>query len=69
MASTATAEQIRTKRDQVLGLRQDLEKLTFESMLATREVLALKQRLQFAQLMERHQNSRKQRNKLVGTQN
>lgn len=69
MASATTADQIRTKHDQVQKLRQGLEKLTFESMLATREILTPEQRLQFAQLMERRQNSRNQRNNLPGTQN
>jgi len=58
IASAATADQIRIKHDQVQGLRQDLEKLTFESILATREVLTPEQRLQFAQVMERRQNYR-----------
>lgn len=69
MASTATSDQIRSKHEQVIGLRQGLEKLTFESMLATREVMTPEQRLQFAQLMERRQNSRNQRNNPPGTQN
>lgn len=69
LASTATADQIRSKHEQVIGLRQDLEKLTFESMLATREVMTPAQRLQFAQLMERRQNSRNQISNPPGTQN
>lgn len=68
MASTATVEQIRTKHDQVQGLRQDLEKLSFESMLATREVLTAEQRLKFAQLIERRQKPRNQRTNPSGTQ-
>jgi protein CpxP len=68
MASAATADQIRTKHKQVQGLRQDLEKLTFESMLATREILTPEQRLQFAQFMERRQNSRNQKNNSTGIQ-
>ena len=68
MAGAATVEQIRAKHDQVQELRQDLEKLTFESMLATRDVLTPEQRLQFAQLMESRKNPRNQRNYLPGTQ-
>lgn len=68
MASAATADQIRAKHKQVQGLRQDLEKLTFESMLATREILTPEQRLQFTQFMERRQNSRNQKNNSTGIQ-
>jgi periplasmic protein CpxP/Spy len=68
MAGTATVEQVRTKHDQVQGLRQDLEKLSFESMLATREVLTVEQRLQFAQLMERRQKPNNQRVNPSGSQ-
>jgi periplasmic protein CpxP/Spy len=68
LAGTTTIEQLLSKHDQVQGLRQDLEKLTFESMLATREVLTPEQRLQFAQLMERRKNPRNQRNNPLGTQ-
>lgn len=68
MASAATADQIRSKHKQVQGLRQDLEKLTFESMLATREILTPEQRLQFTQFMERRQNSRNQKNNSTGIQ-
>ncbi len=68
LASTATVDQIRSKHDQVQGLRQDLEKLTFASMLETREVLTPEQRVQFAQLMERRQNTSNQRNNPPKTQ-
>lgn len=68
MAGTATVEQIRTKHEQVQSLRHDLEKLSFESMLATREVLTPEQRLQFAQLMERRQIPRNQRTNQPGSQ-
>lgn len=67
LASTATVDQIRSKHDQVQGLRQDLEKLTFASMLETREVLTPEQRVQFAQLMERRQNTSNRRNNLPQT--
>lgn len=69
MAGTASADQIRAKHQQVQDLRQQLEKVTFESMLASRDVLTPDQRKQFAQLMEqRHQNSRNRRGNQTGSQ-
>ncbi len=52
IASNASAEEIRAKHQQVQGLRQQLEDVSFESMLATREVMTLDQRKQYAQVME-----------------
>jgi Spy/CpxP family protein refolding chaperone len=52
MVSNASAEEIRAKHQQVQQLRQQLEEVSFESMLATREVMRLDQRRQYAQLME-----------------
>ena len=68
MASDASVAQIRAKHDQVQGVRQNLEKVTFESMLETREVLTPEQRIQFAKLMESRQNARNQPNKSAGLQ-
>ena len=69
MTGTASGDQSRAKHQQVQDLRQQLEKVTFESMLASRDVLTLDQRKQFAQLMEqRHQNSRKPRSNQTGSQ-
>ncbi|HAA30782.1 MAG TPA: Spy protein [Cyanobacteria bacterium UBA8553] len=53
MASNASTEEIRAKYQQVQQLRQQLEDVSFESMLATREVMRLDQRQQYAQLMEK----------------
>ena len=52
MVGTASTDQVRTKYKQVEAVRQQLEAESFESMLATREVLTPTQRSQFAQLME-----------------
>ena len=56
MTSDADANQIRPKHQQVQQLRQQLEALHFESMLAMREVLTPEQRQEFAQLMERRRD-------------
>ena len=53
MVSNASADEIRAKHQQVQQLRQQLEEASFESMLATREILTLDQRRQYAQLMEK----------------
>jgi Spy/CpxP family protein refolding chaperone len=69
MASNASADQVRTKHQQVQGLRQQLEAVSFESMLAMREVLTPAQRSQFAQLMEqRRANYRNQMRNQRGSQ-
>jgi Spy/CpxP family protein refolding chaperone len=69
MAGTASADQIRAKHQQVQDLRQQLEKVTFESMLASREVLTADQRKQFAQLMEqRRAKPRNQMRNQTGSQ-
>jgi Spy/CpxP family protein refolding chaperone len=69
MAGTASADQIRTKHQQLQQLRQQLEEVTFESTLASREVLTPDQRKQLAQLMEQRQhNSRKPRTNQTGSQ-
>ncbi|HEY9635980.1 MAG TPA: Spy/CpxP family protein refolding chaperone [Coleofasciculaceae cyanobacterium] len=52
MAGNASAGEIRTKHQEVRRLRDQLEEVSFESMLAMREVLTPDQRSQFAQLME-----------------
>ncbi|BFM38184.1 Spy/CpxP family protein refolding chaperone [Synechocystis sp. LKSZ1] len=52
MASdTTNVASIRAKHDQITGLRQQLEKLRFESMLESRDILSPEQRQQLAQLM------------------
>lgn len=53
IAGNASVEEIRAQHQQVQGLRQQLEDVSFESMLATREVMTLDQRQQYAQLMEK----------------
>lgn len=52
MASSASSQEIRTKHQQVEGLRQQVEEVSFESTLAMRDVLTPDQRKQLAQLME-----------------
>ncbi|WP_237743580.1 Spy/CpxP family protein refolding chaperone [Pleurocapsa sp. PCC 7319] len=54
MVGTETVELIRAKNQQLLALRQEIEKLRFESMLATREILTLSQRQKFREIMESH---------------
>lgn len=57
MTGTASANQIREKHRQVLTLRQKLEELQFESMLAMREVLTPEQRKQFGQMMQQRRDN------------
>ncbi len=51
MASTESATIIRTKHQEILNLRQELGELQLETMLATREVLTLEQRQDFADIL------------------
>lgn len=51
MAGTESATTIRDKHQEVLSLRQELGELQLESMLATREVLTLEQRQNFADIL------------------
>lgn len=52
MVGTGSASDIRTKYNQVKGLRQQLADLRFESMLAMRDVLNVEQRQKFVELMQ-----------------
>jgi Spy/CpxP family protein refolding chaperone len=52
MAGNGSEAQIRSKHDEVVKLRQELEQLRFQSMLEMREVLTPEQRNQLAQLMQ-----------------
>lgn len=61
MAGTATASQIRDKNRQIMGLRQQLEEVQLESMLAMRELLTAEQRSQLAQLMQQRRENAKNR--------
>ena len=59
MDGTTPGNTIMAKHDQVMGLRQQLDKLRFQSMLESRDVLNPDQRKQFAQLMnQRRENWR-----------
>ena len=59
MDGTTPANTLMAKHDQVMGLRQQLDKLRFQSMLESRDVLNPDQRKQFAQLMnQRRENWR-----------
>jgi periplasmic protein CpxP/Spy len=59
MDGTTPANTITAKHNQVMGLRQQLDKLRFQSMLESRDVLNPDQRKQFAQLMnQRRENWR-----------
>ncbi|MBD0361654.1 MAG: Spy/CpxP family protein refolding chaperone [Coleofasciculus sp. C3-bin4] len=69
MAGNASADEIRAKHRQVQGLRQQMEEVSFESMLAMREVLTPEQRSQFARLIEqRRANFRNQMENRRGSQ-
>jgi P pilus assembly/Cpx signaling pathway, periplasmic inhibitor/zinc-resistance associated protein len=61
MAGQANASQIREKHRQIMGLRQQLEDVQFESTLAMRELLTSEQRSQLAQLMQQRQQAAKNR--------
>jgi Spy/CpxP family protein refolding chaperone len=69
MAGNASADEIRAKHRQVQELRQQMEEVSFESMLAMREVLTPEQRSQFARLIEqRRANFRNQMENRRGSQ-
>ena len=57
MDGTASSDTILTKHNQVMGLRQQLDKLRFQSMLESRDVLNPDQRKQFAQLMDQRREN------------
>jgi periplasmic protein CpxP/Spy len=61
MAGQATASQMRDKHRQIMGLRQQLQDLQFESTLAMRELLTSEQRSQLAQLMQQRHETAKNR--------
>lgn len=70
LASDASADQIRTKRQEVVTLRRQVSDMRFESMLEMRNVLTLDQRRQFAQLMQqRHQRTRDRSNSRPNSNN
>ncbi len=52
MASAESATMIRNKHQEILQLRQELGELQLETMLATREVLTLEQRQEFADILK-----------------
>ncbi|PSB05482.1 Spy protein, partial [filamentous cyanobacterium Phorm 46] len=60
-SATANASQMREKHRQIMGLRQQLEDVQFESTLAMREVLTTEQRSQLSQLMQQRREAAKNR--------
>ncbi len=60
-SATANASQMREKHRQIIGLRQQLEEVQFESTLAMREVLTAEQRSQLAQLMQQRRQAARNR--------
>ena len=52
MVGTESVESIRAKNQQLVNLRQEIGKLRFESMLATREILTPQQRQKFREIIE-----------------
>ena len=52
MVGTQSAELIRAKNQQLVNLRQEIGKLRFETMLATREILTPQQRQKFKTIIE-----------------
>ncbi len=61
MSGTANTSQIRDKHRQIMGLKQQLEEVKFESMLATRDILTPSQRSQLSQLMQQRRETAKNR--------
>jgi protein CpxP len=61
MSGTANTNQIREKHRQIMGLRQQLEEVQFESTLSMREVLTPEQRSQLAQQMQQRREAAKNR--------
>ncbi|MEG4803873.1 Spy/CpxP family protein refolding chaperone [Microcoleus sp. ARI1-B5] len=59
--TTATASQIRDKHRQMMGLRQQLEEVQFETTLAMRDVLTPEQRSQLSQQMQQRREAAKTR--------
>ena len=59
--TTANVGQMRDKHRQIMGLRQQLEEIQFESTLAMREVLTPEQRSQFSQMMQQRREAAKTR--------
>ena len=60
-STTANASQIRDKHRQIMGLRQQLEEVQFESTLAMRDVLTPEQRSQLSQQMQQRRETAKNR--------
>ncbi|MEG4323024.1 MULTISPECIES: Spy/CpxP family protein refolding chaperone [unclassified Microcoleus] len=60
-SSTANASLMRDKHRQIMGLRQQLEEVQFESTLAMRDVLTPEQRSQFSQQMQQRREGAKAR--------
>ncbi|MEG4283905.1 Spy/CpxP family protein refolding chaperone [Microcoleus sp. A006_D1] len=60
-STTANASQMRDKHRQIMGLRQQLEEVQFESTLSMREVLTPEQRSQLSQLMQQRRDAGKTR--------
>ena len=56
---TANVSQMRDKHRQIMGLRQQLEEVQFESTLAMREVLTPEQRNQLSQMMQQRREAAK----------
>jgi Spy/CpxP family protein refolding chaperone len=52
---------MREKHRQIIGLRQQLKEVQFESTLAMREVLTPEQRSQLAQMMQQRRQTAKNR--------
>ena len=51
MASAESPTTIRNKHQEILKLRQELGELQLETMLATREILTVEQRQDFAEIL------------------
>ena len=58
---TANVSQMREKHRQIMGLRQQLEEVQFETTLSMREVLTPEQRTQLSQLMQQRRQTVKNR--------
>ncbi|CAN1209508.1 hypothetical protein TUMEXPCC7403_04750 [Tumidithrix helvetica PCC 7403] len=59
MSDSASSDRVREKFNQVQGLRQKLEQIHFERMLATREILTPQQRSQLVEILKQRRHERR----------
>ncbi len=62
LSTNANPREIRQKHDELLQVKQEMNKLQFEMILQIREVLTPEQRRQFADIMEQRRRNRPRSN-------